>query len=141
MEYRFIKGDLLKADADVICHQVNLQGVMGGGLALSIAMKYPNVNKCYESYSKKDLGEVCMVYTDDFIVANCFSQREDFNTDYKALRECLSKVRKYMLDCGYRTVAIPYKYGCGIANGKWDTVLGIFAQVFRGFNLIIYIKE
>ena len=141
MEYRFIKGDLLKADADVICHQVNLQGVMGGGLALSIARKYPNVNKIYEDYKPKKLGEVCMVYTDDFIVANCFSQREDFNTDYKALRECLSKVRKYMMDCGYRTVAIPYKYGCGIANGKWDTVLGIFAQVFRGFNLIIYIKE
>ena len=141
MEYRFIKGDLLKADADVICHQVNLQGVMGGGLALSIATKYPKVNKNYENYEPKKLGEVCMVYTDDFIVANCFSQTEDFNTDYKALRKCLLKVRKYMLDCGYRTVAIPYKYGCGIANGKWDTVLGIFAQVFRGFNLIIYIKE
>ena len=141
MAHKIIKGDLLKADADIICHQVNLQGVMGGGLALSIARKYPNVNKIYESYSQKQLGEVCMVYTDDFIVANCFSQREDFNTDYKALRECLSKVRKHMIDCGYRTVAIPYKYGCGIANGKWDTVLGIFAQVFRGFNLIIYIKE
>ena len=59
MEYRFIKGDLLKADADVICHQVNLQGVMGGGLALSIAMKYPNVNKIYEDYEAKKLGEVC----------------------------------------------------------------------------------
>ena len=88
-------------------------------------------------------NQVKFVFADagNFTVANCFSQTEDFNTDYKALRKCLLKVRKYMLDCGYRTVAIPYKYGCGIANGKWDTVLGIFAQVFRGFNLIIYIKE
>ena len=140
MAYKIIKGDLLETNADVICHQVNLQGVMGGGLALSIAKKYPNVNKCYESYSKKDLGEVCMVYTDDFIVANCFSQREDFNTDYKALRECLLKVRKHMIDCGYRTVAIPYKYGCGIANGDWETVFDIFNDIFFKYELLIYQK-
>ena len=137
MAYKIIKGDLLETNADVICHQVNLQGVMGGGLALSIAKKYPNVNKIYEDYEPKKLGEVCMVYTDDFIVANCFSQREDFNTDYKALRECLSKVRKYMMDCGYRTVAIPYKYGCGIANGDWETVFNIFKDVFLGYELLV----
>lgn len=140
MVYRFIKGDLLKADADVICHQVNLQGVMGGGLALSIARKYPNVNKIYEDYEPKKLGEVCMVYTDDFIVANCFSQTEYFNTDYNALRVCLLKVRKYMLNCGYRTIAIPYKYGCGIANGDWGTVFDIFNDVFYGYELLIYQK-
>ena len=141
MAYKIIKGDLLETNADIICHQVNLQGVMGGGLALSIAMKYPNVNKIYEDYEPKKLGEVCFADAGNFTVANCFSQTEDFNTDYKALRKCLEKVRKYMMDSGYRTVAIPYKYGCGIANGDWGTVLCIFAQVFRGFNLIIYIKE
>ena len=140
MAYKIIKGDLLKSDADIICHQVNLQGFMGGGLALSIARKYPNVNKIYEDYEPKKLGEVCMVYTDDFIVANCFSQREDFNTDYKALRECLLKVRKYMMDCGYRTVAIPYKYGCGIANGNWETVFDIFNDIFFKYELLIYQK-
>ena len=140
MVYRVIKGDLLNANADIICHQVNLQGVMGGGLALSIARKYPNVNKVYEDYKPKKLGEVCMVYTDDFIIANCFSQREDFNTDYKALIKCLSKVRKYMLDCGYRTVAIPYKYGCGIANGDWETVFDIFNDIFFKYELLIYQK-
>lgn len=137
MAYKIIKGDLLETNADIICHQVNLQGVMGGGLALSIARKYPNVNKVYKDYKQKKLGEVCMVYTDDFIVANCFSQTEDFNTDYKALRVCLLKVRKYMSHCGYRTVAIPYKYGCGIANGDWETVFNIFKDVFLGYELLI----
>ena len=137
MAYKIIKGDLLETNADIICHQVNLQGVMGGGLALSIARKYPNVNKVYKDYKQKKLGEVCMVYTYDFIVANCFSQTEDFNTDYKALRVCLLKVRKYMSHCGYRTVAIPYKYGCGIANGDWETVFNIFKDVFLGYELLI----
>lgn len=30
-------GDLLKSGCDIICHQVNLQGIMGGGLAKQIA--------------------------------------------------------------------------------------------------------
>ena len=140
MAYRFIKGDLLKADADVICHQVNLQGVMGGGLAYSIAKKYPNVNKVYEDYTIKRLGEVCFADAGNFTVANCFSQTEDFNTNYNALRKCLLKVRKYMSDCGYRTVAIPYKYGCGIANGDWETVFNIFKDVFSDYELLIYQK-
>ena len=138
---KYIKGDLLETNADVICHQVNLQGVMGGGLAYSIARKYPKVNKIYEAYKPKQLGEVCLAYTDDFLVANCFSQTEDFNTDYKALRLCLLKVRNYMMNYKFKTVAIPYKYGCGIANGDWNKVLSVFEDIFKDFNLLIYIKE
>ena len=141
MAYKVIKGDLLEADADIICHQVNLQGVMGGGLALSIATKYPNVNKVYEDYEPKKLGEVCFADSGNFTVANCFSQTEDFKTDYKSLSKCLLNVRKCMLDRGYRTVAIPYKYGCGIASGNWDKVLKVFDECFNGFNLLIYVKE
>lgn len=33
---REITGDLLSCDADVICHQVNYYGVMGGGIAAAI---------------------------------------------------------------------------------------------------------
>ena len=58
MAYKIIKGDLLETNADIICHQVNLQGVMGGGLALSIARKYPNVNKIYEDYYTNSSGSI-----------------------------------------------------------------------------------
>lgn len=138
---RVVKGDLLSTDADIICHQVNLQGYMGGGLALSIAKKFPYVDEDYRNYPFKMLGGVCFSYTDTFIVANCFSQTEDFDTDYDALRKCLSTVKSYMKANRLKTVAIPYKYGCGIANGDWETVRGIFEYSFRDFDLIIYQKE
>ena len=137
----YVKGDLLKADVDVICHQVNLQGVMGGGLAYSIARKYPNVNEVYKDYKPKQLGEVCFADAGRFIVANCFSQTETFDTDYNALKLCLYKVKGYMISCGYTSVAIPYKYGCGIANGDWKKVLSVFEEVFKGVKLLIYVKE
>ena len=43
-------GDLLKSGCDIICHQVNLQGVMGGGIARQIANKYPDVEKSYKLF-------------------------------------------------------------------------------------------
>lgn len=138
---KYINGDLLESNADVICHQVNLQGVMGGGLAYSIARKYPSVNKTYKAYEPKQLGEVCFASAGDFVIANCFSQTEDFYTDYKALKLCLYKVKSYMISHGYTSVAIPYKYGCGIANGNWKKVLNVFEDVFKDFDLLIYIKE
>ena len=137
----YIKGDLLTTDAPIICHQVNLQGVMGGGLAYAIAIKYPKVNEKYREYIYKELGRVCYADADDFIVANCFSQEENFDTNYYALRECLIDVNESMNTFNLDTVAIPYKYGCGIANGDWNIVLSIFEEVFADKKLLIYIKE
>lgn len=131
-------GDALDNQCDVLCHQVNLQGVMGGGIALSIANKFPNVESEYEKYSKKKLGEVCFVKTSNYVVANCFSQTWTFDTDYESLKMCLDKVVDYMNENNLHTVAIPYKYGCGIANGDWNTVRSIFEEKLVGFTLYIY---
>lgn len=49
---REIKGDLLKCDANVLCHQTNYYGVMGGGIALSIKNKVltPMQYSAYQNY-------------------------------------------------------------------------------------------
>ena len=138
--YKVIKGDLLETNADIICHQVNLQGVMGGGLAYQIANKFPEVNNEYVKFTDKQLGNVCFANAGKFIVANCFSQTTDFCTNYNSLKECLIRVREYMSFNNFKTVAIPYKYGCGIANGDWQTVFDIFNDVFSDYELLIYQK-
>lgn len=43
-------GDLLKSNCNIICHQVNCQGVMGAGIAKQIRLTYPSVFKAYEDY-------------------------------------------------------------------------------------------
>ena len=121
-----IKGDLLDSNVDIILHQVNLDGVMGSGIAYQIENRHPNVLKEYQAFEKKELGEVCFVKTDTYVVGNCFSQKSNFDTDYEALEMCLSKVLEYMQKHNLGTVGIPYKYGCGIANGNWDIVIKIF---------------
>ena len=134
MEIR--NGDLLKADVDIILHQVNLQGFMGGGIAYQIAKKFPNVEKEYIEFEEKELGKVCFVKTNRYVVGNCFSQNWYFETDYQALRQCLDVVLEYMFKNNLKTIAIPYKYGCGIASGNWDIVLEIFERKIP--DIIIY---
>jgi O-acetyl-ADP-ribose deacetylase (regulator of RNase III) len=131
-----INGDLLEADVDIILHQVNLSGVMGGGIAYQIATIYPNVLKEYQQFETKELGEVCFVETENYVVGNCFSQEFNFDTNYKALEACLDKVVTYMKEKNLKTLGIPYKYGCGIANGNWDTVKEIFESKIP--NIKIY---
>ena len=141
---KYIKGDLLNTDEDIICEQVNLQGVMGGGLAYQRANKYPKTEKAYIKYCKrktKDLGDCFITYENDFLIANCFSQEEDFTTNYEAVYYSFIKVKHYMKEVNYKTVAFPYKYGCGIAKGDWNKVLAIIEDVFSDFEVLIYIKE
>ena len=131
-----VNGDLLESDVDIILHQVNLDGVMGGGIAYQIASRHPHVLREYQLFKNKKLGEVCFAKTTKYVVGNCFSQKLNFDTDYEALELCLDKVVEYMKENNLKTVGIPYKYGCGIANGNWETVREIFERKIP--NIIIY---
>ncbi|MBR2485755.1 MAG: macro domain-containing protein [Clostridia bacterium] len=132
-----MKGNALYTDCEVLCHQVNLFKSMGGGIARQIAMCFPDVERAYRHYDKAELGEVCFANAGDYVVANCYSQ-DGYETDYVALAKCFAKVNAYMDKHGFTTVAIPYHYGCGIADGDWDTVLFIISQCLIEKTLKIY---
>lgn len=133
----FFDGDILESGSEIICHQVNCQGVMGSGLALQIREKYPIVFSKYKELcdaeeNKKDLlGRVQLVTVDkNTVIANCFGQftfGRDENvtyTSYEALKECFEFLGKLSGGCGY-SLAIPFNIGCGLGNGDWEVVLEI----------------
>lgn len=134
---KYYKGDLLDSNCDIIAHQVNLQGVMGGGLALQIATKYPSIERYYKNVvSRKShlLGKFygCEAKEDRKIfIVNCFTQDYEFNTDYNALRECFLLFREGAKQIGYKTIGVPKNYGCGIAKGEWSKVEAIFKELFE----------
>ena len=129
-------GDLLKSGCDIICHQVNLQGVMGGGLAYQIAQKHPECAKQYAEYVKLFSDPtmlICSVFwhhANEYAIANCFSQLLNFDTSYVAVREVFKNVKSYA-EILNKTVGIPYGYGCGIAHGEWAKVERIIKEVFE----------
>lgn len=149
---KIVDGSLLDATEDILCHQVNCQGVMGSGIAFSLRNKYEYLFPAYRSFCRAAtidkttdiiLGRVYYVVCEDnHIIANIFGQdtygRDNIvYTDYNALETGLTQVRDFATEKGL-TVAMPYKMGCGSANGDWDTVYKIIEKVFSNMNVTLY---
>ena len=144
---KIIEGNILEAPEDIICQQVNCQGVMGSGLALQIIKKYPEVYTQYRSFCKiywdNLLGAICFVKTKNKIIACLFGQ-DDYGrskkvyTIYHALEYALESTKIYA-ENNNLSVAIPYGIGCGLANGDWEIVKEMIDRVFSNYkNVVIY---
>ena len=137
-------GNILESTENIICHQVNENGIMGGGLALQIANKYPKVEKEYKEFCSKFKNllygqyQICEI-TERKYIANCFTQR-NFNTNL----EDLEKVFRGLLEsCKLNdlTICVPHGYGCGIANGNWNEVSKFFEKLSNEYEIVIVIYK
>ncbi|MEY8352364.1 appr-1-p processing [Lachnospiraceae bacterium 54-53] len=149
---KYCSGDIFTSEADIICHQVNCQGVFGRGMAGLIKKMFPEVEKTYKVITKQWqeqaggktselLGRVSAqpVEMDGrwFLIANLYGQddygKDGVYTDYKALEQAVQEIRDFVEVRNKReTVAFPYKIGCGYAGGDWETVRAIIERVFEG---------
>lgn len=135
-----IKGDLLRQDSGVICHQTNYYGVMGGGIAYAIqrdlltSEQYAEYEKYCKLHGRGALGTVQFIQLNDGrYLANIFSQDDDFGdtpyTDYVAFRSAVNEVERFAKEKDL-TVAFPGYIGCGIAVGNWGIVSDILDDIF-----------
>lgn len=141
------QGNILDATENIICHQVNVYGIMGGGLAKQIASRYPNVYEKYYNYCKENFNFYGVLGGESYIVninenqqiANCFTQLPNFDTDYQAIKDCFTTLLTICKETD-KTICIPYKYGCGIANGNWNIVSNIFKKLSNkyGVDITVY---
>ena len=147
---KHIKCDIFESGADVICHQVNCQGVMGSGVAKQVREKYPWVYAEYKEACSSDnachdlLGWAQCVYINEYQkIANIFAQ-ENFGydgkcyTDYEALKYGLEDVRDWHIN---KTIAIPYLMGCHRGGGDWNVVYEMVEEVFADFDGEVLICE
>lgn len=148
-----VQGNILNAIEDIICHQVNCRGIMGGGLAKQIKNKYPEIYKEYKELCdskpfQEDLLsslQVCKT-KDGKYIANLFGQINygihERQTDYMALKLSLKSL---IVECynpssvlENKSIALPYNIGCGLAGGDWNIVYKIIEEVFINYNVTIY---
>lgn len=138
------KGNLLEAKQDIIAHQVNVQGHMGGGLARQLANKYPSLEEEYRMFCEihnndyNELkGEVLILYVQDKIIANIFSQKPNFDTDYEAMGMALTKIKEFS-NIG-KSVAMPRNIGNGIANGINGKAEELARKIFNDdIEMVLY---
>lgn len=142
------RGNILDCSEDIIVHQTNCLGIMGGGLALQIRNKYPEVYNKYHLHCSiiKDksslLGTTLFLSTNDGkIIANCFGQlginKNICQTNYNALQSSLQAVKDYSIQAN-KSIAIPYKIGCGLAGGDWSIVEQILDDIFQDCKCYLY---
>jgi len=144
-------GNILDATENVVLQQVNCKGVMGSGLAKQIRNRYPWVYTEYKEYLAEGgefLGTTQRVKIGPLQwVINLFSQ-DDYGrgnkvyTDYPAFEHALQSVHLFVFGNDF-SVAIPYKIGCGLANGDWNVVLEIIEKIFKDYkyDVVIYKLE
>lgn len=132
-----VHGDLLKTKADVIVHQCNCQGVMGAGVARQIKEQFPNTYWTYkrhcEPYKGRThelLGTCLYTMEEPFVICNAFGQdfyyRNTCQTRYDMLKKCFYDIAdKYH----GKTVALPWKIGCGLAGGDWSIIVDMIYNI------------
>ena len=145
-----IDNNIFNCTENIIVHQTNCQGVMGHGIALQIKNKYPEVFNAYYHYCKTNIPTEILGTTlicqanDNKYIANLFGQLnygEGLQTDYDKFEKALKEVYNFAKQSSL-SVAIPYKIGCGLANGDWNIVSKIIEEIFKDdVKLTIYRLE
>ena len=145
---KHIKCDIFESGADVICHQVNCQGVMGSGVAKQVREKYPEVYEQYKIFcdyvknnpNKKLLGRRQFIeVSENKYIVNLFAQ-ENYGydgkcyTDYDALRESLEDTKAFFK---HQVIAIPYLMGCHRGGGDWNIVYKMIEEIFSDCEVLI----
>ena len=149
-----VYGNLFETDVYMIAHQVNCLGIMGGGVARQIREKwnrvyieYKNYIKSYEDNNKKSpLGTSCYTVIGNHLVINIFGQ-EDVScnscmTDYNAVRtafeDFISDYRRSQRipNDAQIQIAIPYKFGCGLAGGDWNIMTELLEDIEKQHNVL-----
>ncbi len=126
---RFMKGDLLKADAEALVNTVNTVGVMGRGIALQFKQQYPENYRRYAHACENgeiEPGGLLVVDLNRMenprVIINFATKkhwRGDSKMEYieKGLAELVVAIQKMKI----RSIAIP-PLGCGLGGLSWPDV-------------------
>lgn len=141
-------GDLLlQKDLTHIAHQANLYHNFGAGLAAAIAAKFPSAPYVDRKTPLGDEGKLG-TYSVGLgaghpAIINLYTQRGMHATDYDAMRRALMALEmnlrmvfRYNI---HLKLGLPYRLGCGIADGDWREVSEIIHHVFSGSPIEVVI--
>lgn len=142
---KYVKGDLLKANQQLIVHQCNARGIMGSGVARQVKEQYPSVygkyfDMCDSRPRSKLMGEAQIVQIDDkrsivnLIGQYHFLPRTQRHTDYNALEKGFKQLK---IDRPKVDLAMP-KIGCGLGGGDWNIVSQLIVDIFDDRTVYVY---
>jgi O-acetyl-ADP-ribose deacetylase (regulator of RNase III) len=124
-------GDLFTSTADAIGHGVNVDGLMGGGIAAVFRDRFPTMHGAYRAlcdHGSLSPGQVMPWDDGSRWVYNIASQcRPGADARLDWLRSGVTAAVAHAEAIGLRSIALP-RIGCGIGGLRWDDVLPALAS-------------
>lgn len=142
-----IKGDLLDATTDFICHQCNCVTKKGKGLSKAIFDKYPESNiyapRLVNNY-KDEPGTIKVINNVINIIAQYYPGKSRYANDTKEKRiewfqTALDEINETY--DGTYTFAFPYRIGCGLAGGDWNVYYDMIKDFANKGNKVVKIYQ
>lgn len=140
MSIVLMKGDLFESKCEILTITVNCVGIMGKGIALTAAQKYPRLKKEY-----KQLCNVKRIEPGSPIIVNAhdkkfllFPTKDHWRNNSKIewIEKGLSLIRK---NCPFvRSLALP-PLGCGNGNLDFDEVYDLMMKYLCDVDCDIHI--
>jgi len=157
MSCKIVVGDLLDATEDAIMQQCNCVTITPKGLSKAIFNKWPYAN----DYTNRTLesrpsgGTISIKRPGDDedgkIIVNMFAQyypsSANFSNDSTNIRlrwfkQCLFEIENQLINTNeIRSIAFPYKIGCGLAGGDWTKyklLMDNFAVKNPNIDVVMY---
>jgi O-acetyl-ADP-ribose deacetylase (regulator of RNase III) len=137
-------GDLFDTESNILGHGVNIEGLMGAGIAKEFSSRFPVMYDEYKDICKH--GELVAGETwlwedeaSDFIVLNIASQDKPgkhARLDWleSGLEDALEQLARAFDDV--EVIALP-RIGCGIGGLDWEDVRPVLVAAAEKFNVDI----
>ena len=141
---KYIKGDLFSSPAQVLVNTVNLDGVMGKGIALKFKRLYPDMFKKYQYFCENkmlEIGKLWLYKSETKWILNFPTKihwRNPSKIEY--IERGLQKFVAMYKDKNITSIAFP-KLGCGNGGLKWEDVKPLMDYYLKNLPIDIYVYE
>jgi len=141
---KYIKGDMFSSPAQVLVNTVNLDGVMGKGIALKFKQLYPDMFNKYQTYCEKKLLEIgkLWIYKSETKWILNFPTKVHWRNPSKVeyIEKGLQKFVDTYKEKEITSIAFP-KLGCGNGGLEWEIVKPIMDKYLKNLPIDIYVYE
>lgn len=142
-----IKGDILLAKETYIAHQCNCVTNKAKGLSKQIFKKFPYADSYTNRQNYSNPGTIEVFNNVINMYAQFYPSKAKYKNDSKELRieffeNCLKEI-SLIPGIHYKSIAMPYKIGCGLAGGDWPTYKKILEDfcINEDITIVLYNNE
>lgn len=146
MTIKYVEEDISKCNYQYIAHQCNCTSKYFSGLAKTLFDEYPYADTYTNRLGRTKMGTIS-VHCDgdkDRYIINMYAQifpgppkTNDVAKDrLTAFRLCMAQILKIK---DLKSIAFPYKIGCGLAQGNWTEYLNVIKHFAAETKAEVYI--